>query len=89
MKDRPYFLWDVPITDAELRERLQDPDPDTRAQWQGVIMREARFEEVWQYLGLTEILRDWPDIRRHLGRKRPYWEFLLDGWRKDGLIPAQ
>jgi len=88
MSDRPYFIWDVPITDAELRERLQDPDPDTRAQWQGVIMREARFEEVWQYLTLTEILRDWTDIRRHLGRKRPYWEFLLNGWREDGRIPA-
>lgn len=86
MKDRPYFLWDVPITESELRERLLDPDPDTRAQWQARIMREARFEEVWQYLRLADILENWPHIQRHLGRMRGYWEFLLNGWRDDGLI---
>ncbi|MFZ5468843.1 MAG: hypothetical protein ACOZIN_05335 [Myxococcota bacterium] len=88
MKDRPYFIWDVPITEAELRERLKEPDPDTRAQWQAVIMREARFDDVWKYLRLEEILRDWKDIRRHLGRQRAFWEFLLNGWREDGLLPA-
>jgi hypothetical protein len=25
MKDPPWFLWDVKVTDAELRERLRDP----------------------------------------------------------------
>ena len=89
MRDRPYFLWDVPITEAELRERLCDPDADTRAQWQARIMREARYEDVWSYLTLAEILRDWSDIRRHLGRRRAFWEYLLEGWRKDGLLPAQ
>ncbi len=88
MRDRPYFLWDVPITEAQLRERLRHPDPDTRAQWQAVIMREARYADVWTYLTLDEVLRDWPDIVRHLGRMRGFWEYLLNGWRKDGLLPA-
>lgn len=42
--DRPYFLWDVPVTEAELRERLCDADPEVRAQWQGRVMREARYD---------------------------------------------
>ena len=51
-------------------------------------MREARYEDVWSYLTLKEILQDWANIRRHLGRRRGFWEYLLDGWRKDGLLPA-
>ena len=86
--DRPWFLWDVDVSEAELRERLKQADRDARAQWQGRIMREAGFDEVWQYLTLDEVLRDWPDIRRHLGRSRSFWEYLLDGWRRDGLLPA-
>ena len=51
-------------------------------------MREARFEEVWDYLTLEEVLRDWPRIVRHLGRSRAFWEFLLDGWKRQGLLPG-
>lgn len=88
MRERPYFLWDVRTTEAELRERLHEADPDIRAQWQARIMREARFDDVWQYITLEDVLRDWEQIRRHLGRQRGFWEFLLQGWRDDGLIPA-
>jgi hypothetical protein len=88
MRDRPYFLWDVEITEPQLRERLHHADADTRAQWQARIMREARFDEVWQYLTLDEILANWEPIKRHLGRRRAIWEFLLRGWREDGLLSA-
>lgn len=86
--DRPYFAWDVNVTEAELRDRLRCSDADARAQWQGWIMAEARYLDVWRFLSLDEILRDWPHIRLHLGRKRAFWEFLLDGWRVQGLIPT-
>jgi len=87
-RDRPYFLWDVDVTEDELRERLKTRDNDARAQWQARILREARYDDVWRYLTLDEILRDWPDIRRHLGRRRAFWDYLLAGWRKDGLLSA-
>lgn len=85
---RPYFLWDVDVTEDELRARLRSPDPDTRAQWQGRILREARFDDVWRYLSLDDVLRDWPQIRIHLGRSRRFWEWLFQGWRDDGLLPS-
>ncbi len=87
MGDRPYFLWDVPEDEAGLREKLRGTDPDARAQWQAWVMAEARYDEVWRYLTLDEILRDWEHIQRHLGRSRPFWEFLLNGWRELGLLP--
>lgn len=85
---RPYFLWDVDVDEEELRRKLASPDPDARAQWQGWIMAEARFDDVWQYLSLAVIVRDWEHIRRHLGRKRAFWEFLLNRWRARGLLAA-
>jgi len=88
MSDRPYFLWDVDASEADLRDRLRQPDPDARAQWQACILREARFDDVWNYLTLDEVVRDWRHIERHLGRRRDFWEYLLNGWRKDGLLPA-
>jgi hypothetical protein len=88
MRDRPYFLWDVPVTEARLREYLRQPDPALRAQWQGSVLREARFDDVWKYLTLEEVLRDWPHIEPHLGRSRAFWSFLIRGWREDGLLPA-
>jgi hypothetical protein len=51
---RPWFLWDANVSDAELRARLGHPDPAIRAQWQGVILREARFGEVFEYLTLAD-----------------------------------
>ncbi len=87
-RDRPWFLWDVDVTDAEFRERLRHPDPAIRAQWEGRLLREATFNEIWKYVSLDQVLRDWPYLEKHLGRRRRFWHFLLDGWRQDGLIPA-
>jgi hypothetical protein len=81
-------LWDSDVTEAELRVRLAHPDPRIRAQWQGVVMREATFGEVFEYLTLAEIVRDFPDIQRHLGRRRRFWIWILEGFRRDGLLPA-
>ncbi len=86
---RPTFLWDVDITEAELRSHLAAEDPDIRAQWQGRVLREARFNEVWHHITLDEVVRDWARIRRHLGRSRAFWEFLLDGWRAHGFLAAK
>lgn len=84
----PYFLWwdGVELTAAELRERLRSPDPHVRAQWASRILREASYDEVWQYVSVRDIVRDWELIRRNLGRRRAQWEWLLDGWRQDGLL---
>lgn len=86
-RDRPWFMWDVDVTEAELRERLRHPDARIRAQWQGRVMREATVREVWEYLTLDDILTNWENIRRHLGRMSSFWEYLLEGWRRDGLLP--
>ena len=66
MRDRPYFQWDVPATESELREYLHQPDPRLRAQWQGCVLREARFHDVWKYVTLEECCATGPTSSRTL-----------------------
>jgi len=88
MEEVPYFLWwdEVRISEQELRERLRSPDPVERGTWAGRILREATLRDVWRFLSVEDVLRDWPHIERNLGRRRGFWKYLLDGWRADGLV---
>jgi hypothetical protein len=90
VRDIPYFLWsdDDQLGEAELRERLRSSEPAERALWEARVLREARYRDVWKYVSLEDVLRDWALIRGHLGRMRAFWEFLLEGWRDDGLLPS-
>lgn len=86
-KARVWFIWDMEITYAQLRTHLQASDPDERDLWVGRVMREARYQDVWKFVRLADVLAQWPRIERHLGRMRAFWQWLIDGWRTDGLLP--
>ena len=88
MSEIPHFLWwdDVRISEEELRLKLRSPNPVERGIWAGRILREATLADVWRFVSLADILRDWPQIERNLGRRRGFWKYLLAGWRADGLI---
>lgn len=79
----PYFLWDAPMTVAELRQRLASAD---RTYLLGKILREAREPDVWLFTTPDEVRRDWEVLERHLGRRRDFWAFLLRQWRELGLL---
>jgi hypothetical protein len=84
----PYFLWDEPMTVAELRTRLHTASPPERARLLGKILREARDTDVWRFTSPAEVSRLWPELARHLGRRRAFWEFLLRQWRELNLLEA-
>lgn len=85
---QPYFIWDQELTYRELRAKLQSPHPDERALWMARVMREARYQDVWRLLRLRDVLAMWTRLERHLGRSRPFWRWLIEGWRSDGLLPS-
>jgi len=78
----PYFLWDSPMTVEELRARLRDSEPGDRVQLLGKILREARDPDVWRFTTLEEVVALWPQLERHLGRRRAFWQFLLERWQE-------
>lgn len=86
---RPYFLWDEDVSVGELRAIMRGaPDDPTRLRLLGKMLREARDVDVWHFVTPAEVARDLPAIERRVGRRLPFWRFLIDGWRQDGLLPA-
>lgn len=77
---RPYFLWDVDMTLEDFLGRLRDGPRAERAYWAGKLMRQAKPDDVLQWLTADEIDDLWPDLDRYLGRTREFWRWLLGMW---------
>ena len=85
----PYFMWDQPMTVAELRQKLKTSSPADRARLLGKILREARDPDVWRFTTPQEVVVEWRALSRHLGRRRGFWTFLIGRWRSMGLLHEQ
>jgi hypothetical protein len=82
----PYFLWDEPMTVRALETRLATASKPERLRLLGKILREARDPDVWRFTTPEAVRAEWTELAPHLGRRREFWEFLLDCWQRDGLI---
>lgn len=80
------FAWDRPETAESLRRRLVRENGQQWLRTVAWIMREARIEEVWDFLSLEEIAGRFAQIRPHLGRRLPVWESLLNAAQDLGRI---
>jgi hypothetical protein len=85
---RPYFLWDEDVSIDELRAALSQGPRAERLRLMGKMLREARDIDVWHFVTPSDVARELPLLERRLGRRRRFWAFLIDGWRKDGILPA-
>jgi hypothetical protein len=83
---RPYFLWDCDLTLMQFREGLADPDPEVRAYLIGKIMRQAKPDDVFLFVGPREIRDLWPRLTRYLGRTREFWSWLFETWEGQGRV---
>jgi hypothetical protein len=81
-RGRPYFLWDCDLTVAQFAERLRDPNLDVRAYFVAKLMRQAKPDDVFQFVALAEIEDLWPRLVRFLGQSQPFWAWLLEQWRR-------
>ncbi len=79
---RPYFLWDVDITIGEFEARLRDPDLEVRAYFVAKLMRQARPDDVFTFVGMGEIEALWPRLTRHLGQSLPFWTWVREMARR-------
>ena len=82
----PYFLWDEPMTVAELRSRLATASAPERTRLLAKVLREARDTDVWRFTSPAEVFERWAELTRQLGRRRTFWEFLLGQWQRAGLL---
>jgi hypothetical protein len=70
------------MTVSELRARLDRAEPAERVRLLGKILREARDPDVWRFTTLEEVVALWPQLERYLGRRRGFWQFLLERWQE-------
>jgi hypothetical protein len=82
----PYFTWDHPMTVAEIHHKLANASEPERIRVLGLILREAKDTDVWKFTTPREVVAMWPKVEKHLGRRRGFWIFLLDLWRRLGLL---
>ncbi len=83
---RPYFFWDEDLSIGELRARLAGPDERERLRLLAKMLREARDMDVWKFVNPQEVAEALPAVAGRLGRRRRFWEFLIRGWREDGIL---
>ena len=84
--DNLEFAWDRPESAATLRAKLAlglSPEWLRAAAW---LMREARVDQVWQFLTLRQIADRFPQLSPLLGRRRPLWEYLIRVARELGKL---
>ena len=82
----PYFMWDEPMTVAEIVERLKNGSHPERLRLTAKILREARDTDVWCFFRPAEIVASWNELAPRLGRRREFWEYLLSGWREERTL---
>lgn len=80
------FAWDRPETAASLRVRLGSATATEWLRTAAWLMREARVEQVWQFLTLRQVAEHFPQLSPMLGHRRPVWEHLLRAAHELGRI---
>jgi hypothetical protein len=85
-RGRPYFLWDVDMTLAEFQRLLREGDAATRPYLIGKLMRQAKPDDVFQFLTPQQVADSWDAVLRYLGRTREFWSWLLTEWEARGFI---
>lgn len=84
---RPYFLWDMELTLDEFERALTDHGSGVQRSYLiGKLMRQAKPDDVLQFVSPQQIADLWPSIERYLGKSRPFWVWLLEQWERLGFV---
>ncbi len=77
-RGRPYFLWDVDVTLADWLDRIHDPDRERADYWLARALRDAKPDDVLEWVTLPEIAARWSGLARYAGRRRAFWRWWLE-----------
>lgn len=76
-RGRPYFLWDVDMTLEHWLALVHGPQPDDAAYWLARALRDAKPDDVLEFVDWARIARDWHRMAPFLGRRREFWAWWL------------
>jgi hypothetical protein len=75
----PYFLWDYDLNDEQIRDILHGDNDVEKAWLVGRILTHAKFDDVWKYLTVEDIIAIFPKLQLPQKVKRD-WERTLSVW---------
>jgi hypothetical protein len=81
-RQRPYFIWDYDLTEADIRTILRGDDEEQKAWLVARLLESARYEDIWQYISLAELRAILPKLKLK-PQVRAAWEFALSVWESD------
>lgn len=69
------------LTLDRFRELLSTGDREMRAYLVARLMRQAKPDDVFEFVTRAGIRDLWDDVAPRLGRSRAFWTWLLDAWK--------
>ena len=78
---RPCFLSDVDSTDARFRAELATADDALREELVAKLMRQARPDDLFEYVTLAQVEWLWDELVPRLGAQRAFWVWMVGLWR--------
>lgn len=85
---QPYFMWDLPMTVAQMRDALASDDQALRDEIIVRLLREANSRDVFLFIDWDDIDDAWSRVSHRLGRSRPVWELALRHHHQHDLAAA-
>lgn len=79
MKATPYFIWDYPLSEDDLRQYITGEDKEKRRWAIARILSHATYEDIWKYLRIEDIVEELPYLRLPKDI-RIMWEYALQVW---------
>lgn len=79
MSKRPYFLWDYSLSEEDVRRILREGDETSRLWLIARILESAKYEDVWKYLDLEDVVSVFSKLRLKPA-VRNAWQRALKVW---------
>lgn len=76
---RAYFFWDYNLTEEDVRRKLKEGSEYTRRWLIARILESAKYDDVWKYVTLAEVIQIFPALRLKKS-VREAWEQAFQAW---------
>lgn len=78
-KNTPYFLWDYDLSEQEVKRNIKEGDEFTRSFLVSRILESAKYEDIWQYIRLSDLVRIFPQLKLK-NQIRKAWQKAFRAW---------
>jgi len=79
-RNRLYFFWDYDLSEADVERIVRQGDPAERAWVVARILEYAKWEDIWRYLTVADIRRNFEQLSFRRAQDRELWAYALDRW---------